>query len=1551
LTKKGTNRRRTLALAVALTVPTLLLGGSRIAAGTTTATTYRADVLAAGPTSYWRLGETSGTTAADEVGANTGNYTNVTLNQPGALVSEINPSASFDGTSSYVLVPESSSLDMSSAVTVEFWAKRRTVSGTYQVVVGKPGNGQTKLENYAVWLNTSNVYQAYFGNGTTYVSVTTPAVTDTNWHYIVATDDGSSAKIYLDGVLRGSASTTLKLTPNLNPLNIGRANNGAYFFNGWIDEVAIYPTALSSGTIQAHYTKGMTDLVPPVVTLTTPANGSSSASSNVTFSGTAGNAAGDASTVSVNVYSGTNTTGTPAQTLNASRQPDNSYSVSGSIADGTWTAQATQSDSAGNVGSSSANTFTVAAAAPLTTITGPSDPTNQTSATLYFSADKPATFTCALDGAAFASCTSPQAYSGLSDARHTFQVKATGQSGLTSTTSYSWTVDTAAPPSPTIDSTPPSETESTSATFGLSDTEAGVTLLCQLDASGFSACTSPQTYTDLAVGVHTFTAKARDAAGNTSGVATYTWTVTAASVPPPTFSSTPSNPSSAATATFSFSDTMSNVTFECSVDGAAYAACTSPTDVPGLADGSHTFQVRARDAANDVSDPATYTWTVDTTAPSETLTSKPADPSNTSSASFSFSAGETVTFQCTLDGAAPASCTSPQTYSSLADGSHTFHLSATDDAGNTSTTTYAWTVDTMPPTTTITSTPPNPSNSPSASVSFTADETATFQCSLDGDAFVSCTSTQTYSGLTDGDHTFRAKATDLAGNTGQATGFSWSIDTVPPPAPTITSKPSSLTTSTNASFGFSDTERGVLLLCQLDASAFTTCTSPKTYAGLGDGNHTFQVEAADAAGNTSAAASYTWTVDTTPPVTTLSSTPPSLSNQRTASFGFFANEQSTFQCKRDTGAFVACTSPTVYTGLADGSHTFQVKATDQAGNIAQTVSYSWAIDATAPTVTLISPANGDTRAEWPTVTGAGGTASGDTATVTVSIYSGSSATGTPLQTLAPTVGQNGTYAVTVTAPLNPGTYTAQTEQTDTAGNVGSSAANTFTVGDPQILAAGDIAYCATDGASRTGPLLANAPDAMVVPLGDIAYVNGQPDEYQNCYDPTWGYAKARTRPVVGAHDEGTVPGGPPAGTGYVNYFANQLAPMGPTASDLTKLYYSYDLGAWHIVALNDSCLEGVTPNCDEAAQEQWLKDDLSAHMNQCTLVASHEPRWSSDSIHGNRPQFGTFWNIFYQYGVDLVLNGSAHDYERFAPQDPLGKLDSSYGIREIVAGTGGDFTYDVGTRQPTSQVYASDSYGVLKVTLHANSYDWQFIPVADGKDPDGGSSTDSGTTSCHGAPPPQLLGPQVQASSSNSAASAASLSINEPSATAAGDLLVAIVSHQGGSTRSVSPPAGWTAVPRTDFSNGSNARIHAYYHFAGSSEPASYVFALTGGTSQAMAGGIFDITGANATTPINASNGQSNGTTASKSVPAPSITTTVVHTLLIYGGAVNSNANWTAPGLMSEGWQQSTNGPYKISTESAGQPIANAGATGTRTGFLSTSGTSVAIMIAIAGLD
>jgi large repetitive protein len=306
------------------------------------------------------------------------------------------------------------------------------------------------------------------------------------------------------------------------------------------------------------------------------------------------------------------------------------------------------------------------------------------------------------------------------------------------------------------------------------------------------------------------------------------------------------------------------VSFYCQLDGNAVGACASPQTYSGVSEGNHTFSVMAQDAAGNQSPAATFAWTVDTTVPpAPTITSTPANPTNQTSASFSFVDIEAgVTFLCQLDSNAASTCASPQTYSGLSQGSHTFSVRAQDPAGNQSAAaTFAWIVDTTAPAPTITSTPTNPTNQTSASFSFTDTEAGvSFLCNLDGSAFTACSSPQTYSGLSEGSHTFSVKVQDSVGNQSSATSFSWIIDTTPPPTPTITSYPGNLVKQTTAIFKFIDAEPGVSFLCQLDGSGFSNCSSPENYNKLSSGGHTFSVKAVDNAGNQSGAASFTWTI-------------------------------------------------------------------------------------------------------------------------------------------------------------------------------------------------------------------------------------------------------------------------------------------------------------------------------------------------------------------------------------------------------------------------------------------------------------------------------------------------------------------------------------------------------------------------------------------------------------------------------------------------------------------------------------------------------------------
>jgi len=266
--------------------------------------------------------------------------------------------------------------------------------------------------------------------------------------------------------------------------------------------------------------------------------------------------------------------------------------------------------------------------------------------------------------------------------------------------------------------------------------------------------------------------------------------------------------------------------------------------------------------------------------------------------------------------------------------------------------------------------------------------------------------------------------------------------------------------------------------------------------------------------------------------------------------------------------------------------------------------------------------------------------------------------------------------------------------------------------DPVLVGAGDIADCSDlSGAEATAKLLDAIPGAVFT-VGDNAYESGTAKQFRDCYGPTWGRHKARTRPAPGNHEFHS--GG---ATPYFDYF-------GANAGDPARGYYSYDLGAWHIVVLNSECDQ--VGGCQAGSpQEKWLKDDLQAHPAACTLAYWHKPLFSSGAKHGNDPEVKPFWQDLYTTNATVVLTGHDHDYERFAPQDPDGKPDPARGIREFVVGTGGKNHRPFGKPLATSEVRNADTFGVLKLTLHPHSYDWEFIPEA------GKSFRDSGTGACH----------------------------------------------------------------------------------------------------------------------------------------------------------------------------------------------------------------------------
>ncbi len=306
----------------------------------------------------------------------------------------------------------------------------------------------------------------------------------------------------------------------------------------------------------------------------------------------------------------------------------------------------------------------------------------------------------------------------------------------------------------------------------------------------------------------------------------------------------------------------------------------------------------------------------------------------------------------------------------------------------------------------------------------------------------------------------------------------------------------------------------------------------------------------------------------------------------------------------------------------------------------------------------------------------------------------------------------GTILSTACAPdaLGPNDFPAKLTQPAGNGNV--------------WIGAGDIAACSRSGDDRTADLVESLlvanPTATVFTAGDNVYDNGTAQEYADCYDPTWGRFKDRTWATIGNHEYNLGNADP-----TFDYFGERVGPRGLG-------YYSLDQGNWHIVMLNSNTSH--VPADAGSAQEQWLRADLAATTKPCVMAVFHHPRFFS--CKASDPDCGSvshrmkdIWDALYEYGAELIITGHKHHYERFAPQDPDGNPDPVSGIRQIIVGTGGTSVGLPGIFAPNSEVVndATSQYGVIKLTLHDNSYDWEFVPIP------GVTFTDSGSGTCTGA--------------------------------------------------------------------------------------------------------------------------------------------------------------------------------------------------------------------------
>ena len=274
--------------------------------------------------------------------------------------------------------------------------------------------------------------------------------------------------------------------------------------------------------------------------------------------------------------------------------------------------------------------------------------------------------------------------------------------------------------------------------------------------------------------------------------------------------------------------------------------------------------------------------------------------------------------------------------------------------------------------------------------------------------------------------------------------------------------------------------------------------------------------------------------------------------------------------------------------------------------------------------------------------------------------------------------------------------------------------------DPQagsattVIAAGDIADCGQggergSGAALTAHLIEKLP-GLVLALGDLAYESGAKAEFEKCYESTWGRFKSRTRPAPGNHEYQS--------RGAHPYYAY----WGQAAGQNGEGFYSFDLGDWHLVALNSNILGTALA----AKQEAWLIEDLDHYQGRCMLAFFHHPRFTS-GWHGDDSRLNSLWRILYASNVDVVLNGHEHNYERFAPLDPTGHLDERRGIREFIVGTGGARLIQLFPAvHPHSEVRMGASWGVLALALESHAYRWQFLSAPEGR------PLDQGVGLCHG---------------------------------------------------------------------------------------------------------------------------------------------------------------------------------------------------------------------------
>ncbi len=654
--------------------------------------------------------------------------------------------------------------------------------------------------------------------------------------------------------------------------------------------------------------------------------------------------------------------------VSCSMASDTDYSclhqLLGSETDGPQQVTIRVADAAGNVGEGGTSFVLDATPPSLQILKSPPPLTDRTDGTVEFQANEEASFSCALDGAAPAACSSPYTFTRLAETTHVLLLRARDLVGNVGETTFEFRVD-ATPPDTRIDAAPPLTSARTRVEVAFSATE-DATFACRLDTAEFAPCTSPAQLEGYSEGQHRFEVRSTDRAGSVDSspaAAVFTYDATA---PVTTLESLADDGSADRDLRFGASEDAS---FECWRDDQPATACSSPWPLRGLADGAHRVFVRATDAAGNVEAlPATASFLVDRTGPSAYFVKTPADPLLGPTAVFEFASNEPgSTFECRLDVEVFAPCASPAERTLSSTGLHTFDLRATDRYGNVGeAVTLRWAVDLEQPQVTLTAQPPAVTRSVSASVSFQGNKQGlAFNCTLDAAPASPCTSPWTQAGLADGAHVLRVTASDAGGRTSAPAEARWTVDTQ---APRTTLAPIPDTGRPSRTVSFSASEGGCTFECGTDGGPLAPCRSPATLSVTGEGSHTVSVRATDAAGNVeSPSVTGSFLVDQTPPVPRIVTAPPATVYVSSATFTFEANEVANFECRVDAGTWEPCSTPRAVTVASDGLHSFEVRATDKYGNVSAPVKATWTVDAFPPTVGIDASPASPTRSTAATV--------------------------------------------------------------------------------------------------------------------------------------------------------------------------------------------------------------------------------------------------------------------------------------------------------------------------------------------------------------------------------------------------------------------------------------------------------------------------------------------------------------------------------------------------------------------------------------------------------